>query len=188
MVLARQRPWKLWTSGTVGPSAHAKWVWSRQGACPSPVIGIQGCHPQKTLENIGANLHILLLFQLKVHILEIRLTSGYQKWHGIWTLLLVVMVIYYAHCIGSMTTVARYYYVHSSTYGDLCVPHVSTAQEMDVAGEHLLCPVHGFGTSCWLLSEPLHWHNGLFQTSIEGVHVSCSGRHVADCSTSEELS
>ena len=65
--------------------------------------------------------------------------------------------------------------------------HVS--QQIDMAGEHLLCPSHSFRTSCRLLHEPLLCrHTGLLQTSTEGVPVSLSGCHVADYSTSEELS
>ena len=61
--------------------------------------------------------------------------------------------------------------------------------QIDMAGEHLLCPAYSFGTSCRLLHEPLLYrHTGLLQTGTEGVPVTLSGRHVADHSTSEELS
>ena len=65
--------------------------------------------------------------------------------------------------------------------------HVS--QQIDMASEHLLCPAYSFGTSCRLLQEPLVPTHRTASNSTEGVAVSLSSRrHVADHSTSEELS
>jgi len=65
--------------------------------------------------------------------------------------------------------------------------HVS--QQIDMAGEHLLCPAHSSGTSCRLPHEPLEpTNNKLLQTSTERISVSLRGRHAVDHSTSEEVS
>jgi len=50
----------------------------------------------------------------------------------------------------------------------------------DMAGQHLLCLAHSYGTSCWLVHEPLVLAHRLLRTSTEGIPLpgSLSGCHI----------